>query len=161
MENLQNTSSNYSRASHAPGRPRLADSWDADALEKAARKYFEKCDSRTKPTVTKDGVFQVASPAPYTIEGLCCFLRISVNTFKSWLKLNTDLGAAAVLVHQQIIADRVEGALDGRQHAGFAQFTLKNNSPEHYRDKVEVENTVAEEARSMFDQWATMWKELH
>ena len=161
MEKLQHTSNNnFSRASHPIGRPRLADSWSPEALNDIAAKYFAKCDARTKQTVTKDGIFDVRDPAPYTIEGLCCFMRISVNTFRSWLKLDSPLGEAAVLINQQIIADRIEGALDGRQHPSFAQFTLKNNDPEHYRDKVEVENTVSEEAKGMFDAWSTMWKEM-
>ena len=156
---MQNTSEKHpTRHSKAVGRPRLADSWNADALRSRADQYFAKCNRRSKTVAAKDGPINIPDPAPYTLEGLCCFLSISVNTFKSWLKLDSDLGEAAILIHQQIIADRIEGALDGRQHASFAQFLLKNNDPEHYRDKVEVENTVAEDAKNMFEAWSKMWK---
>ena len=142
------------------GRPRLLENWTAELLHERARGYFNKCDSRTKTEVTKDGVVVVPHPAPYSIEGLCVFLGILRHEFSQWRKRSDDLGRAANLVHQQIMANRVEGALDGNQNSSFAQFMLKNNAPEDYRDKVEVENTISQEAAGIFTAWSAQWKEM-
>ena len=153
---MQNTSQKQNNK--ITGRPRKDDNWTADVLLERADRYFEKCNQRTKWVPAKDGPIEVPNPAPYTVEGLCCYLKIQRSTFRAWRKKNNDLGEAAELIHQRIVADRIEGALDGRQHAAFAQFILKNNDPEFYKDKIEVENTVAEEAQSMFEAWSKMWK---
>ena len=51
------------------------------------------------------------------------------------------------------------GALDGTQNSSFAQFMLKNNTPEAYRDKVEVETDISERSAKMFDEWSKLWAE--
>ena len=58
-----------------------------------------------------------------------------------------------------IAANRVTGALDGTQNSSFAQFMLKNNTPEAYRDKVEVETDISERSAKMFDEWSKLWAE--
>jgi len=50
--------------------------------------------------------------------------------------------------------------LDGTQNPSFAQFMLKNNASEHYKEKVEVENTVSEKAVSLLNQWSEKWQSL-
>ena len=134
------------------------DFWSPENIEKFSGEYFSACDRRMKSVVTKDGVEEVPDPRPYTLEGLCCYLRISSPTFRKWLKDPDLVGEAARTAHQRIIADRIEGALSGRQHAGFAQFWLKNQDPDNYRDKVEVDHSVSGEAANMFDAWSEMWK---
>ena len=37
---------------------------------------------------------------------------------------------------------------------------LTNNHPEDYREKVEVENSVSEEAKNMFDEWKKLWETI-
>ncbi len=140
------------------GRPRTKNEWTAALLLERADRYFAIQNDHTKFIAGKDGAVEVPDPAPYTVEGLCCYLKINRTTFRNWRQRNDELGEAAELIHQRIAADRIEGALTGRQHAGFAQFILKNTDPEFYRDKVEVENTVAEDAKQMFDAWSQMWK---
>lgn len=142
------------------GRPRKLTNWTAEALADAAAKYFAKCDARTKQVVTRDGVERIANPAPYSIEGFCTFIGVLRDDFYSWRKHEDDLGRQASLIHQAITANRMEGALDGTQNPTFAQFLLKNNNAEHYRDKIEVENPVAAEALSMFSEWSRQWKAM-
>ena len=142
----------------AIGRPRKSSSWTAEALNERADRYFDQCDSRRKAVATKEGIEYIADPKPYTVEGLCVYLKIDRRLFAAWRKRSDDLGHAAELLHERITANRIEGALDGRQHPGFAQFLLKNNDAEYYRDKVEVENTVAEDTKAMFEKWSQMWK---
>lgn len=142
------------------GRPRLLENWTAELLYERSRGYFEKCDSRTKVEVTRDGAVVVPHPTPYSIEGLCVFLGILRREFDGWRKRSDDLGRAANLVHQQVMANRVEGALDGNQNSSFAQFMLKNNAPEDYRDKVEVENSISSESAGIFAAWSAQWKEM-
>ena len=140
------------------GRPRKAENWTAALLNERAREYFDKCDARTKPTVTKDGeIVDVPHPAPYSIEGLCDYLDITRHQFAAWRKKDDALGIRAQKIHNKITANRVTGALDGTQNSSFAQFLLKNNNPEDYKEKVEVENTVSEQAASMFEQWSELW----
>lgn len=140
------------------GRPRKAENWTAQLLNERAREYFDKCDRRTKLVpVPKVGLEEVPDPAPYSIEGLCDYLDITRQQFYLWRKRSDELGIRAQKIHNKITADRITGALDGRQNSSFAQFLLKNNNPEDYRDKVEVENTVSEQAASMFDKWSELW----
>lgn len=141
------------------GRPRKSSNWTAPLLNERAREYFDKCDRRTKPVVVKDGgIVDVPNPAPYSIEGLCDYLDITRHQFAAWRKKDDALGIRAQKIHNKITANRVTGALDGTQNSSFAQFLLKNNNPEDYKEKVEVENTVSEQAASMFDQWSELWK---
>ena len=140
------------------GRPRNSDSWTAALLNERAREYFDKCDSRTKVEYVKDvGAIDLPNPAPYTIEGLCDYLDITRHQFRGWMKKDDALGLRAQKIHNRIVANRVTGALDGTQNSSFAMFMLKNNAPEDYKDKVEVENTISEQAASMFDQWSSLW----
>ena len=142
-----------------PGRPRKADNWTAALLNERAAAYFEKCDSRTKLVpVPKVGMVQAPNPAPYSIEGLCDYLDITRSEFYHWRKRSDALGLRAQKIHNKITANRIEGALDGVQNSSFAQFLLKNNNPEEYKDKVEVENSISEKAVSMFDQWSALWE---
>jgi len=143
------------------GRPRLAKNWTAELLAERSREYFDKCDSRTATKYDKEGCpYTVENPAPYSIEGLCVYLDVTRNEFDAWRKRTDDLGARAEKIHLRITANRIEGALDGTQNPSFAQFMLKNNASEHYKEKVEVENTVSEKAVSMFNQWSEEWKSL-
>lgn len=142
------------------GRPRLLDNWTADLLRERSNEYFKKCDDRHSLAVTKDGVIDIPDPMPYSIEGLCVYLDILRREFDAWRKRQDDLGHRAEMIHQRITANRVEGALCGKQNSSFAQFMLKNTNPDQYREKVEVENTVAEEARSIFESWSAAWKQM-
>ena len=141
------------------GRPRKIGNWTAALLNERAREYFDKCDARTKSVVVKDvGLVDVPNPAPYTIEGLCDYLDITRRQFAAWRKKDDALGIRAQKIHNKITDNRVTGALDGSQNSSFAMFMLKNNNPEDYKEKVEVENTVSEQAASMFEQWSELWK---
>ena len=140
------------------GRPRKSDEWTAALLSERAERYFAKCDARTRPVVTRDGEIEVSRPEPYSIEGLCVYLDITRRQFDAWRHEDTEIGQRAQKIHLRITANRVTGALDGTQNASFAQFMLKNNASEHYREKVEVENTVSAEAAAMFEQWSQAWK---
>lgn len=139
------------------GRPRGSGAWTAAKLNERSRAYFDKCDSRTRIAVVKDGTVEVPYPAPYSIEGLCVYLDIDRATFLRWRKLDNPLGKAAERAHLIVTANRVEGALDGRQNASFAQFCLKNNDPDHYRDKLEVESSVDPAAQSLLERAIGTW----
>ena len=142
-----------------PGRPRKAENWSAALLNERAREYFDRCDSRSRFVfIPKSGIVNIPAPEPYSIEGLCDYLDITRNEFYSWRKRNDPLGIRAQKIHNRITANRVAGALDGTQNSSFAQFLLKNNNPDDYRDKVEVENSVSEQAAGMFEKWSLLWK---
>lgn len=143
-----------------PGRPRKEDSWTVEHLEAEAGKYFKRCDSHTKIVPSKDGPIEIPDPIPYTIEGLCNYLGILRQTFFNWRKSDGPLSFAANFLHQKITADRVEGALMGRQNGPFAQFLLKNTNPDEYRDKVELESNVAEDVKSILETWSQSWKPM-
>ena len=133
--------------------------WSADVLQDRAAKYFEKCDSRVKTDVDKDGnVLTVPDPRPYTIEGLCCYLKVTRRTFLKWIKEGGELGERAELIREEIIANRVEGALEGRLNAGFARFTLFNQDPENFKEKVNVENSFSPEASAVLQSWMHGWE---
>ena len=155
-----NASGNPDFSKKSPGRPRKPTNWTAETLAAAAEKYFKKCDGRIKQVLTRDGIETLPNPAPYSIEGFCSFIGVLRKDFSSWRKREDDLAYQSELIHQMITANRMEGALDGTQHASFAQFLLKNNNPEDYREKIEVENTVAAETMSMFTEWSRLWKEM-
>ena len=144
------------------GRPRLAKNWTPELLNERAREYFDKCDARIKTRYDRDGcAYQVIAPEPYSIEGLCVYLDITRNDFAAWRKRGDALGERAEKIHLKITANRITGALDGDQNPSFAQFMLKNNAPEDYRDKVEVENTIGERAQKIFDDWSEKWAKLN
>lgn len=143
------------------GRPRKDDNWTAALLLERANEYFRKCDLRVKMVpVPKEGLVESPNPEPYSIEGLCDYLDITRDVFYYWRKKDNELGIRAQKIHNKITANRITGALDGTQNSSFAQFLLKNNNPEDYRDKIEVENTVAAEAMEMFGNWSRQWKEM-
>lgn len=131
------------------GRPRTV--WTPKALKDAAEYYFSRCDSRTKVVMTKKGPLEVENPAPYSIEGLCNHLGITTVTFRNWKADGGALGEMAQMLHQRVAENRITGALDGSQNASFAQFMLKNNNADEYRDKVEVEGAVNDSLRSIFE----------
>lgn len=136
------------------GRPRKTASWTGKLLNDRAREYFIKCDARTKDVVTADGVVTVDAPAPYVIQGLCNYLDINVMTFRNWRLgkgCSADLHAKAIYLHQKITDNRISGALDGVQNSSFAKFLLTNDNSEEYREKVEVENGVTKEVKSLFE----------
>lgn len=141
------------------GRPRKLTNWTAQLLQERACKYFEKCDSRTKMIpVPKVGMVESPDPEPYSIEGLCDYLDITRQVFYAWRKKVDALGVRAQKIHNKITANRITGALDGKQNSSFAQFLLRNNNPEDYKDKVEVENSISQEAASMFEKWSELWQ---
>lgn len=156
----ENTAESSRFAARSPGRPRKVPNFTAASLAEAAEKYYAKCDRRTKAVVTKEGVERIPNPAPYSIEGFCAFIGVLRKEFTAWRKRGDDLAYQAELIHQMITANRMEGALDGTQNPAFAQFLLKNNNSEDYRDKIEVENSISAEAASMFSEWSRQWKEM-
>lgn len=142
------------------GRPRKEINWTARLLAERANEYFLKCDSRVRMVATKDGLLPEPFPEPYSVEGLLCYLDISRTTFNEWRKQNSEIGKRAEKIHLRITANRVAGALDGSQNSSFAQFMLKNNNPEVYKDKVEVENSVSDQAADMFEKWSQLWNKI-
>ena len=142
------------------GRPRKITSWTPKLLQEYADYYFRKCDERTRVVITKDGPETISDPAPYTVEGLCNHLGITTVTFRDWCRKSGPLAEKSRLLRQRITENRVTGALDGKQNPAFARFMLTNNHPEDYREKVEVENSVSEEAKNMFDEWKKLWETI-
>ena len=143
------------------GRPRKIENFSSEILQQKAKEYFRSCDNRTKEVLTKQGeVETIADPRPYSIEGLCCHLGILRKVFDQWCKLDTELGFRANMVRQMIIADRIDVAACGRQNPAFAQFMLKNNAADNYRDKVEVENSVTSETAEMLNSWREKWRRM-
>lgn len=142
------------------GRPRKADSWTAALLMSRANEYFDKCDKKTKIVATKSGLEELPDPTPYSIEGLCDYLWILRSEFYAWRKGSSDLARTAQLIHQRITANRITGALRGEQNGSFAQFMLKNNNPEDYRDKMEVESHISDETKNVLSQWSEQWKQM-
>lgn len=140
------------------GRPRKFTSWTAELLAERAREYFDKCDSRRREEVVKGEIVEIAAPEPYSIEGLCVYLDITRHQFDVWRKQDTPLGERAARIHLRITANRIAGALDGSQNSSFAQFMLKNNNAEDYRDRVEVENTVAGEVVGLLEKCVRRWQ---
>ena len=140
------------------GRPRKFTSWTAKLLNEKAREYFDKCDARVKPVVVKDGLVHVPNPIPYSIEGLCDYLDITRQQFTIWRKKDDEIGIRAQKIHNKIAANRVEGALDGTQNSSFAQFMLKNNNPEDYRDRVEVESSVDSSVVGLLEKCVKRWQ---
>lgn len=144
------------------GRPRLAKNWTAELLNERANEYFNKCDGRTKTSYDKKGnPYEEEWPEPYSIEGLCVYLDVTRYEFDAWRKRPDELGKRAEKIHLKIMANRITGALDGDQNPSFAQFMLKNNAPEDYKEKVEVENTIGERAQKIFDDWSEKWVKLN
>ena len=139
------------------GRPRKSDNWTAALLNERAREYFDKCDSRTRQELVKGDVVQIAAPEPYSIEGLCVYLDVTRYEFDAWRKKDDELGRRAEKIHLKITANRVTGALDGTQNSAFAQFMLKNNNPEAYRDRVEVENSVDDRVAGILEGALKSW----
>ena len=140
------------------GRPRKPENWTAEALAAKAEEYFAICNRRRREVVVKSKVVTISDPRPYSIEGFCCHIGILRKKFDAWRKLTNSLGDAANMIHQEITADRIDGALSGRQNGSFAQFMLKNNASEHYRDKVEVASSVPEEVASALNEWSKLWQ---
>ena len=143
------------------GRPKKVENFSAADLHDKAKAYFTLCDNRRKEVLTAKGdVVSVADPRPYSIEGLCCYMNILRRDFDRWCKLDNSLGRAALMVRQMITADRIDGAACGRQNPSFAQFMLKNNASENYKDKVEIENSVTSETADMLNNWREQWRKL-
>lgn len=140
------------------GRPRLAENWTAELLNERAREYFDKCDSRRREEVVKGEIVEIASPEPYSIEGLCVYLDITRHEFEAWRKQSSPLGERAERIHLRITANRIAGALDGSQNSAFAQFMLKNNNAAEYRDRVEVESSVGSEVVGLLEKCVQRWQ---
>lgn len=133
------------------GRPRKHENWTPELFEERAERYFRRCDGRTKEVASADGVVEVADPAPYSVEGLCCYLGVSRETLEDWSGMPDDLGEACRAALLQVTANQVEGGLDGRQTASVVQFVLKNTDPRHYRDRQETEVAIGREAAGLFE----------
>ena len=98
---------------------------------------------------------EVPWPAPYTLEGLCNYLSLSTMTLRNWCAREDELGEAARMMRQRVLENRVTGALDGTQNPAFARFMLVNNSPDEYREKMEVAQSLAPELKELLDQCRT------
>lgn len=140
------------------GRPRL-NPWTAASLRERADAYFRKCDKATRVIIGKDGE-EIMEPhaIPYTIEGLCRYLKVTRKEFRKWMQEESEIGREAELIYETIIADRVEGGLAGRINASFARFTLFNQDPSNFREKVEVENSVSPAAAGVLQSWLHGWE---
>lgn len=64
---------------------------NAEKLRTDIKEYFNKCDSRTKTIVNKDGdLIDIPSPAPYTISGIANHLKINETTLNDYCNGNYD-----------------------------------------------------------------------
>jgi hypothetical protein len=94
--------------------------------------YFNKCDSRLKTFVGKDGEETTALvPEPYSIAGLRVHLGISNNTISEYKQLYGD---AISYAYAKIEGDTVRRLLESSNQTG-AIFYLKNAFG--YRDQTE------------------------
>ena len=102
-----------------------------EELQDAINDYFEQCDNNTIQVVTKLGdVVDIASPIPYTVEGLCEVLDCDRATLLNYEKkqgyevyFNTIKKAK-----RKVLRNKAERALTGRTPATYAIFDLVNNS---------------------------------
>ena len=119
------------------GRPR--DYKNVEDMSKKIDEYFAECDSRMMEIVTKEGkVVKVNKQRPYTISGLCLYLYITRETLLQY-QSKEEFSDTITRAKMKIENDVSEGALDGRYDGRVAQFNLKNNFSDTWRDKKEID----------------------
>lgn len=114
-------------------------------IQRIVNQYFAQCDAKTAEVYDKklQEVNEVASPASYTIEGLCDVLDMERETFLNYEKQD-DADPQLVEIFRQarlkVQHDHVERALDGKSNATLAIFVMKNNFG--YKDRSEQEASI-------------------
>ena len=122
------------------GRPR--DYKSVDDMSKKIDEYFMECDKRMVDVVSKLGtVVKVNKQRPYTISGLCLYLDLSRKVLLEYQNREDreEFRNTITRAKMKIENDVSEGALDGRYDGRVAQFNLKNNFSDTWRDKKEID----------------------
>jgi hypothetical protein len=115
---------------HAIGRPRKFKS--VEDMERAIQAYFDECDARKVPFVTKNGdVVMVPKPKPYSMGGLAETLGIVRRTLVDYKERCDEFGVSFLPTITRARA-RVERNLEERLYDGDGSdkgniFGLKNN----------------------------------
>ena len=132
------------------GKPKM---WESvEDLQKDIDAYFEWCDenpmqqvhsSQIDPNTKKPLLYDVSRP--YTIEGLCTFLKCTRDTLLNYQKEEgyEEFFDAIKEAKNKIQQNKVERGLTGNAPAALTIFDLKNNHG--YKDKQEVEQTIKEQ----------------
>ena len=119
------------------GRPR--DYKSVDDMSKKIDKYFLMCDERMVDVVSKLGtVVKVNKQRPYTVSGLCLYLELDRSNLLRYQN-REEFCNTITRAKMKIENDVSEGALDGRYDGRVAQFNLKNNFSNAWRDKKEID----------------------
>ena len=119
------------------GAPRFYKS--VEDMSKKIDEYFLMCDDRMVDVVTKAGkVVAINKQRPYTISGLCLHLEIDRSTLLRYQN-REEFCNTITRAKMKIENDVSEGALDGRYDGRVAQFNLKNNFSDTWRDKKEID----------------------
>ena len=114
-----------------------------EELQKKIDKYFDWCDSRTRPKyiTTRLGteIIDEPWPRPYTIEGLAVALDTCRDTLCEYEK-KTQFSDIITRAKNKILANKVEGGLDGSLNARMAEFMMRVNYK--YNDKSEDDHDI-------------------
>lgn len=119
------------------GRPRSFN--NPDEMLNKIYEFLEKQTNRTAEVAVKDGVREVAYPAPITIEGFCAFAGITKTTFYDYAR-RPKFKAIAQQFKQIVESYFVEQCVEGKP-GNKADFVLKNAFGDEWKDKKDVELT--------------------
>lgn len=115
-------------------------------LKKKVEKYFEDCDKRTIPYITKDGkTINIPDPRPYTITGLAIALDTDRDTLLEYEKNNPKLSAYSDTIRKakQKCQNFAEESLWRPKIATGVIFNLVNNYG--WKNKQEHDHTTGGE----------------
>lgn len=127
------------------GRP-VAFKSPQEMLEKIYE-YLLACEQRKITVATKDGIKEIPSPAPITIEGLCAFAGITKTTFYVYQK--KPRFRAIITQYRQIVEKYfVEQCVEGKP-GNKADFILKNAFADEWKEKSSLVNVDGVEGISI------------
>ena len=125
------------------GRPRLYT--DSSVLEEDIEAYFDECQSRKRPMITKTGqLIEAPAPAPQHITGLCVHLAMDNDTLNNYQKRGDDVesgqffGSVIARAKKRCEMYAVDQLFEG-QKGNKADFVLKNNFKWEDRTKTDLE----------------------
>jgi hypothetical protein len=114
---------------------------DPKEMEKKIEEYFQECDEREVEEITKKGeVVSVRKQRPYTVSGLCLHLGMDRVTLLEYQK-KEEFSNTITRAKLRIENDTEEGMVDSRYDSRGAQFSLRNNFSDIWKEKQEVEKT--------------------
>jgi hypothetical protein len=141
----------------AGGRPLKFQS--VEELQKKIDEYFESCDNRTRPYVTKDGdVIQVPDPRPYTISGLALALDTTRRTLLDYEQRDDEF-SHTIRKAKARIESFVEESLWTPKIAAGVMFNLKNNfgwvDKQEVDQNAKVDATLKVQLEGDLDEWGS------